>query len=132
MFWKSPATGTDSQAGIIIHASSLFAKNGDAQDYVDYQSTCQALALSNSSAAIENAESVLFPTIGLFVEKLMPMHQMKLPRVLRRKQPEAFLKFGNTAIDSSKSTVFRIFPLKSARKRLAVTISVVSQGVYCN
>ena len=57
VFWNIPALGTDSQAGTIVHESSHFGRNGGTMDYVYGQTNCAALAISNSSQAIMNAES---------------------------------------------------------------------------
>jgi len=55
-FWKAPATGTDSQAGTLVHESSHFTANGGTQDYAYGQSGCKSLATSNPDQATMNAD----------------------------------------------------------------------------
>ena len=47
----------DTQGGTIVHESSHYLRNGGTQDYVYGQSGAKALARSNPSEAIENADS---------------------------------------------------------------------------
>ncbi|KAF8322710.1 peptidyl-Lys metalloendopeptidase [Clavulina sp. PMI_390] len=56
-YWKAPATGTDSQAGTLIHESSHFTSNGGTQDYVYGQTAAKSLASSNPSEATMNADN---------------------------------------------------------------------------
>jgi peptidyl-Lys metalloendopeptidase len=56
-FWSAPTTGTDSKAGTIVHESSHFTANGGTDDYVYGQTNAKALAKSNPSQAIMNADS---------------------------------------------------------------------------
>jgi len=56
-FWNAPATGTDSQAGTLVHESSHFTINGGTQDYVYGQTDAQSLAVSNPDQAIMNADN---------------------------------------------------------------------------
>ncbi|KZV67402.1 zincin, partial [Peniophora sp. CONT] len=58
VFWDAPATGTDSQAGTIVHEQSHFTVNGGTSDHVYGQSAAKSLASSNPSQAIDNAEYV--------------------------------------------------------------------------
>ncbi|KZV67399.1 deuterolysin M35 metalloprotease [Peniophora sp. CONT] len=57
VFWKAPATGTDSQAGTIVHEQSHFTVNGGTKDYAYGQSNAAALASSNPGQAIFNADN---------------------------------------------------------------------------
>ena len=57
VFWSAPALGTDSKAGTIVHESSHFTRNGGTQDYKYGQTNCAALAISNPSQAVRNADS---------------------------------------------------------------------------
>ncbi|KIM33629.1 hypothetical protein M408DRAFT_60879, partial [Serendipita vermifera MAFF 305830] len=56
-FWTASTTGTDSKAGTIVHESSHFTANGGTDDYVYGQTNAKALAKSNPSQAIMNADS---------------------------------------------------------------------------
>ncbi|TFK66685.1 deuterolysin M35 metalloprotease [Pluteus cervinus] len=56
-FWNANTTGTDSKAGTIIHESSHFIVNGGTDDYVYGQTKCRALAKSDPSSAVMNADS---------------------------------------------------------------------------
>jgi len=56
-FWRAPATGTDSQAGTLVHESSHFTANGGTQDYVYGQSGARSLANSDPNRAVFNADS---------------------------------------------------------------------------
>jgi peptidyl-Lys metalloendopeptidase len=56
-YWQAPTTGTDSKGGTLVHESSHFTKNAATSDYAYGQSDCESLAKSNSSEAIENADS---------------------------------------------------------------------------
>ncbi|PVF94995.1 zincin [Serendipita vermifera] len=50
-------TGTDSKAGTIIHESSHFTRNAGTKDLAYGQTRAMALAQSNSTAAVNNADS---------------------------------------------------------------------------
>lgn len=50
-------TGTDSKAGTIIHESSHFTRNAGTRDLAYGQTRAMALAQSNSTAAVNNADS---------------------------------------------------------------------------
>ncbi|KIP10094.1 hypothetical protein PHLGIDRAFT_101670 [Phlebiopsis gigantea 11061_1 CR5-6] len=56
-FWDAPTTGTDSKGGTLIHESSHFTKNAGTQDYEYGQTNAKALAKSDSSEAIMNADN---------------------------------------------------------------------------
>ena len=56
-FWNAPPTGTDSQAGTLIHEASHFTDNGGTQDYAYGQDACMDLASSDPATAILNADS---------------------------------------------------------------------------
>ncbi|WMS88281.1 M35 family metallo-endopeptidase [Pleionea litopenaei] len=57
VFWQVPTTGTDSKAGTIIHEISHFNVVAGTDDIVYGQSGAKALAESNPSDAIKNADS---------------------------------------------------------------------------
>ena len=56
-FWTAPVTGTDSQAGTIIHELSHFNIVAGTDDHQYGQSAARALASSNPNLAIDNADS---------------------------------------------------------------------------
>ena len=56
-FWRAPLSGTDSQMGTIVHEMSHFYVVADTDDHAYGQSSCEALAINNPSAAIDNADS---------------------------------------------------------------------------
>lgn len=56
-FFSAPQTGTDSQAGTIIHELTHFNVVASTDDIVYGQSACRDLALSNPNEAIRNADS---------------------------------------------------------------------------
>ncbi|KAB5596496.1 Peptidyl-Lys metalloendopeptidase [Ceratobasidium theobromae] len=56
-FWNAPNTGTDSRAGTIVHEQSHFTVNGGTDDHVYGQSNAKALASSNPTNAIDNADN---------------------------------------------------------------------------
>ncbi|CAA7264262.1 unnamed protein product [Cyclocybe aegerita] len=56
-FWNAPFTGTDSQAGTIVHESSHFDANGGTRDYAYGKSACKSLAISSPETAVKNADS---------------------------------------------------------------------------
>lgn len=55
LFWKAPALGVNSQAGVFIHELSHEAWNTNDWAYGTFN--CKALAISNSSLAIDNADN---------------------------------------------------------------------------
>ncbi|MFH8259321.1 M35 family metallo-endopeptidase [Streptomyces roseolus] len=57
LFWESPATGTDSQAGYLIQAASQFQANGSTQEHEHGPDDCQELARVNPDNAITNADN---------------------------------------------------------------------------
>jgi peptidyl-Lys metalloendopeptidase len=56
-FWSAPATGTDSQAGTLIHETTHFNVVAGTSDYVYGQDGAKALAISNPANAIMNADN---------------------------------------------------------------------------
>ncbi|PIL25440.1 hypothetical protein GSI_13330 [Ganoderma sinense ZZ0214-1] len=56
-FWDAPRTGTDSQAGTLIHEASHFTANGGTDDYVYGQHGAGDLAASDPDEAVMNADS---------------------------------------------------------------------------
>ncbi|CAE6451399.1 unnamed protein product [Rhizoctonia solani] len=56
-FWGAATTGTDSQAGTIVHELSHFTVNGGTEDHVYGQTSAKNLAESNPAQAIMNADS---------------------------------------------------------------------------
>ncbi|KAG8760527.1 hypothetical protein FRC11_000270 [Ceratobasidium sp. 423] len=56
-YWTAPPTGTDSQAGTIVHELSHFTVNGGTEDHVYGQTRAKNLAQSNPAQAIMNADS---------------------------------------------------------------------------
>jgi len=57
VFWQVSLTGTDSQAGTLIHEMSHFTVVAGTQDYVYGQSGAAALAISNPANAVMNADN---------------------------------------------------------------------------
>ncbi|KAF8600383.1 peptidyl-Lys metalloendopeptidase [Ceratobasidium sp. AG-I] len=57
VFWSAPVTGTDSRAGTIVHENSHFTVNGGTDDHVYGQTSAKALAKSNPTQAIDNADN---------------------------------------------------------------------------
>jgi len=57
VYWTAPATGTDSQAGTLIHEMSHFTNVASTDDVVYGQAGARSLAISNPDAAITNADS---------------------------------------------------------------------------
>lgn len=57
VFWSAPPTGTDSQAGTLIHEMSHFTVVADTDDVVYGQTGARSLALSDPELAITNADS---------------------------------------------------------------------------
>ncbi|MBK7319957.1 M35 family metallo-endopeptidase [Candidatus Villigracilis affinis] len=56
-FWTAPTTGTDSQAGTLIHEVTHFTIVADTDDYAYGQSAAKALAISNPAQAVMNADN---------------------------------------------------------------------------
>ena len=56
-FWSAPPTGTDSQAGTIVHEISHFNVVAGTDDHVYGQPNCRDLADNSPNLAIENADS---------------------------------------------------------------------------
>ncbi|MEV7122200.1 M35 family metallo-endopeptidase [Kitasatospora griseola] len=63
LFWKAPATGTDSQAGLLVRLASKFLNNGGNQDHEYGYEDCQELARTMPEKAITNPDNY-----GYFVE----------------------------------------------------------------
>lgn len=57
VFWQAPLTGTDSQAGTLIHEMSHFYTVASTQDYVYGQTGAMSLAISDPAKAIMNADN---------------------------------------------------------------------------
>ena len=57
VFWQAPASGTDSQAGTLIHEMSHFNVVAGTDDVVYGQTGAKNLAISNPDAAVTNADS---------------------------------------------------------------------------
>ncbi len=57
VFWTAPLTGTDSQAGTLIHEMSHFNVVAGTDDYVYGQSGAKNLAITNPTQAIDNADN---------------------------------------------------------------------------
>jgi peptidyl-Lys metalloendopeptidase len=56
-FWQAPATGTDSQAGTLVHEMSHFDVVASTDDNAYGQTACKALAQSDPAAALDNADT---------------------------------------------------------------------------
>ena len=56
-FWKAGATGTDSQAGTLVHEMSHFNVTAGTQDYVYGQTAALRLAKTQPKKAINNADN---------------------------------------------------------------------------
>jgi peptidyl-Lys metalloendopeptidase len=56
-FWQASLTGTDSKAGTLVHETSHFTVVAGTNDNVYGQDECKALAKSNPTKAINNADS---------------------------------------------------------------------------
>ena len=56
-FWPAPVTGTESQAGTIIHEMSHFYVVAGTADNAYGQSAARRLAINNPYAAVANADS---------------------------------------------------------------------------
>ena len=59
-FVQAPAVGTNSRAGTIVHEMSHFAIAGGTKDYAYGTANCRALARSNPSLALTNADNFEF------------------------------------------------------------------------
>jgi peptidyl-Lys metalloendopeptidase len=57
VFWQAPMTGTDSKAGTIIHETSHFDVVAGTDDWAYGQTNAKALAISDPSKALNNADS---------------------------------------------------------------------------
>ncbi len=57
VFWDAPLTGTDSQAGTLVHEMSHFNVVAGTDDVTYGQNSCRSLAISNPNSAIQNADS---------------------------------------------------------------------------
>jgi len=57
LFWSASLTGTDSQAGTLVHETSHFNVVAGTDDHIYGQAGCRNLAKSNPSDAIDNADS---------------------------------------------------------------------------
>lgn len=57
VFWNAPLTGTDSKGGTIIHETSHFTVVAGTDDYAYGQTNAKALANSDPSKALFNADS---------------------------------------------------------------------------
>ncbi|HEX8822780.1 MAG TPA: M35 family metallo-endopeptidase [Archangium sp.] len=56
-FWSAPLTGTDSKGGTLIHEMSHFTAVAGTDDHVYGQSGAKSLAISDPTAALNNADS---------------------------------------------------------------------------
>ena len=56
-FWSAPNTGTDSKAGTLVHETSHFNVVASTDDWAYGQSACKSLAKSNTTKAVDNADS---------------------------------------------------------------------------
>jgi peptidyl-Lys metalloendopeptidase len=57
VFWTAPMAGTDSKGGTLIHEMSHFTVVAGTNDYVYGQAGAKALAISNPSNAVNNADN---------------------------------------------------------------------------
>jgi peptidyl-Lys metalloendopeptidase len=57
VFWTAPMTGTDSKAGTLIHEMSHFTVVAGTDDWAYGQTNAKALAISDPTKAIDNADS---------------------------------------------------------------------------
>ena len=57
VYWTSPATGTDSRAGTLIHFLSQFTSIAGTSSYAYGQTASHSLALTNTSQAILNSDN---------------------------------------------------------------------------
>lgn len=56
-FWTASATGTDSQAGTLVHETSHFTVVAGTDDYAYGKTDCRALAVNNPNNAVFNADT---------------------------------------------------------------------------
>jgi peptidyl-Lys metalloendopeptidase len=56
-YWSAPSTGTDSKAGTLVHEMSHFNVIASTDDWAYGQSAAKSLALSNTTKAVDNADS---------------------------------------------------------------------------
>ena len=56
-FWNAPLTGTDSRAGTLIHEMTHFTVVAGTNDWAYGQTAAKALAISNPTRALANADS---------------------------------------------------------------------------
>ncbi len=56
-FWSAPLTGTDSKAGTLVHEMSHFNVVAGTDDWAYGQTAAKALAISNPTNALDNADS---------------------------------------------------------------------------
>ena len=56
-FWAAPLTGTDSRAGTLIHEMSHFTVVAGTDDWAYGQTNAKALAISNPTNAVDNADN---------------------------------------------------------------------------
>ncbi|KAK7037542.1 hypothetical protein VNI00_011034 [Paramarasmius palmivorus] len=59
-FWDAPVTGTDSQAGTLVHEVSHFKRIAGTDDIVYGQSDARSLASSKPGQAVQNADNYEF------------------------------------------------------------------------
>ena len=57
VFWTAPMTGTDSKAGTLIHEMSHFTVVAGTDDWAYGQTNAKALAISNPTNAVDNADN---------------------------------------------------------------------------
>lgn len=57
VFWKAKLTGTDSQAGTLVHEMSHFNVVAGTDDYVYGQTGAKSLAISDPNKAVDNADN---------------------------------------------------------------------------
>ncbi len=57
VFWMAPQTGTDSQAGTLIHEMSHFSTVASTNDYVYGQAGAMNLAITDPDKAVNNADN---------------------------------------------------------------------------
>lgn len=91
VFWSAPATGTDSQPGVLIHEMSHFDVVAGTDDHAYGQSGSMALAVSNPSQAIQNADSLEYfaeDTPALFM--WVPAYRVHVPAAQREVSASAW------------------------------------------
>ncbi|KAG8694361.1 hypothetical protein FRC09_009894 [Ceratobasidium sp. 395] len=60
LFWTRPTSGSQSQAGIIVHEFTHFLEYGGTKDHKYSHTECMALATSDPAKAITNANNYAF------------------------------------------------------------------------